>query len=234
MPLGQENQSDNKPFFLRIRVQDKDKQPIVPEFSVQTKNEQGEYVELPNVKRVAGDLVSVKISKRTVKTPAGNQEVDDVKVVLEDKKNQEVYFVDARPSQLGRNLYNSLLNLTNGKEVSIALYQTKPNDEGKVYPGIALRQNNELVKGKFSREEVPAPEEVKNKKGEILQRDYSEVNSFYFEKLKDLVSSFVEEKTVVTEREANEPAPKSTKKSKKKEAAAEPDTEGEPVDEIPF
>ncbi len=94
MPLGNTTQSNNKPFFLRIRTKDKDDKVIAPEFSVQGKDGD-KYVELPSVKKVTGDLVSIKIAKRKVTTPAGVQEVDDVKLVLEDLQNAEVYFVRA-------------------------------------------------------------------------------------------------------------------------------------------
>lgn len=202
MPLGQENQSNDKAYFLRIRTQDKDKQPIIPEFSVQEKNEEGKYVDLKPVHRVGGNLTSIKVGKRIVTNAAGiKQEIDDIKAVINDPDKSEVYFVDIRPGQLARNLYNALLNLKSGKNVSISLYQSKPkpNQDGRTYASVALRQNEELVKGLYERDTLPAPEEVKNKKGEVLQRDYSELNEFFFEKLKGLVASF-----------KDSPAPKTT------------------------
>ena len=191
--LGNGQKSDNKAFFLKIRTQDKNKQPIIPEFEVQTKEDvDGEvkYV-TSNTKKVAGDLVAVKVSKRTVTSPAGQIEVDDVKLIIEDAANKEVYHLDARPNNLTRGLYNSLLNLTSGENISISVYQTRPSPtDGKVYPAISLWQNDKQVKWKYQKADLPEVEEVKDKKGKLISRSFEDVNLFFFEKLKVLVPSF--------------------------------------------
>lgn len=236
MPIGNTTQNDNKAYFLRIRTQDADKQPIPPQFEIQTKKEDGTY-EKTHANKVAGDLVAIKIGKRKVNSPAGEIEIDDVKIVLEDTVNQEVYFLDAKPTQLTRSLYNSLLSLESGANVNISLYRTKPNATGAVYPAISVWQNDKQVKWKFEQKDVPQPEEIRNKKNEVIQRDYDEVNTFFFEKLVGLVATFKDEPPapVVTEK----PKAKAAGKGKAKGTEPAPDLDAVADDagsgdDIPF
>ncbi len=114
-----------------------------------------------------------------------------------------------------------MLNLTSGDNVSISLYQTKSKKDGKIYPSISVWQNDNMIKGKYANEEIPQPEEVKNKKGEVLQRDFSEMNEWFFEKLKALVPSF----NGVSAESAKSAPTKKTPKSKTPPKVAEPEVE---------
>jgi hypothetical protein len=114
---------------------------------------------------------------------------------------------------------NRLLNLTSPENVQISLWQ---DDKG--YEVLTLRQNDQVVKAKYSKEEVPSPPEVKIRGS--LVRDYFEVDQFFIDKINSF--SFAKSEPV----EVKNGAVKSTPKEElSKKTTALTDI---PEDDIPF
>jgi hypothetical protein len=52
-----------------------------------------------------------------------------------------------------------------------------------------------LIKGKFDLKEIPSAEEVKDKKGKVIKKDYTEVDDFFEKHLKDFSEKMGKNKT---------------------------------------
>jgi hypothetical protein len=179
------NLPEGEVMFLRIRTKDANDVEILPAvFSVSKKDSSGKWETLPKTEQtVTGDLFRIDLGTGEYE----GKPYSTVKVYLNDKDAKEIYVLDLRYNLLSRNLYNSLLALTKYTGVSVSLYKSKSKkDPNKEYSQIALWQGDSLVKGKFKNEELPKPEEIKNSKGVVLSRDYSELDSFIEKELKVL------------------------------------------------
>ena len=134
-------------------------------------------LKLHQYRNVSGDLVKVEH-----KTSEWEGTIfDNVSLTLQDSAKNETYLIDFKLNMLTRSLLNSLFNLTAFQDVKLGLYTGK-----KDYPAIGVRQAGELVKWKYSLDEIPVAEEV-TFKGRVM-RDYSLVDSFYVEKIKELAA----------------------------------------------
>ncbi len=116
----------------------------------------------PAARFVEGDLIEIankefKHDKKTIRS---------VTATLRD--GDDYYFVGIPHTYLGRNILNSLLALKTFEGVQIGVYQSKPKPDPKdpkvMRPGFAssaVRQNGELVYGKFEKDKLPAIPKVK-------------------------------------------------------------------------
>lgn len=191
MAFGRKSSLPNgEVFYLRIKSKDENDVEILPAtFTISKKDDKGEWKRLEKTEQiVTGDLVRIDLGKGEYE----GKEYKTVKVYLQDTVAEEVYVLDLRYNLLSRNLYNSLVNLTSYKGVSVSLYKVKGKKEtnkDKEYSAIAVWQNDNLIKGKFKTEDMPKPEEVKNSKGVVIQRDYGDLDSFLEKHLEALKSS---------------------------------------------
>ena len=96
--------------------------------------------------------------------------------------NEERYKVDLTLTILVRGLLNSLMNIDKNKAIHMSVYEVE-GDDHKKRARIALRQNDELVSWKYSREELPEPKEYRDEKGKLIKRDWTKSNDFILEKL---------------------------------------------------
>jgi hypothetical protein len=175
MGLGKPQRKDLKAFSLKIKTKDLPK----PEFVVSERRGE-KFEELPEREySVSGNLIGVE-PKETVWQ---GKTIKSVNVTLTD--GDQIYFVTVPYSNLGRGLMNSLLGLKAFGEVEISLYQTKPKTDGaKTYPAVSLRQGGEIVRWRYSMDELPKPQEI-TFKGETM-RDFTAVEAFLAEQLKEL------------------------------------------------
>lgn len=184
MALGKSNdQLNGKLYVLRIKNNIKDKEtgkeiPLLPhQFEVSEKID-GKWVVSPNLEtRVSGDLVKIEVEDKEYE---GNP-YKAFKFFLRD--GDETYLLDLRSTMVSRNLFNSILALNKFEQVQISLYSKKSKKDEKEYTNISLWQDGVMVKGKFSLDEIPKPEEVKNKQGKIILRQYGEVDEFFAKNL---------------------------------------------------
>lgn len=214
MALGNTNNPDSKLIILTPKIKDADDNKTKPYFSIADKVN-GEWVTRPETTdRFSGTLEKFAIRSKEFKK--------DGKVVG-DMKFLDVFISDGDERYLAsfsfkistRGLMNRLLNLTSPENVQISFWQ---DDRG--YEVLTLRQNDEVVKGKYSKEEIPVPTEVKIR-GQV-QRDYYEVDQFFIDKINEF--SF---KTAVK-------ASKPTAVPAQKKAPVEAPTEASDSDDIPF
>lgn len=175
MGLGKPQRKDLKAFSLKIKTKDLPK----PEFVV-SERQGDKFVELPDREySVSGTLIGVEPKE----TKWENKTIKSVNVTLTD--GDQIFFVTVPYSNLGRGLMNSLLSLKAFNDVEIGLYQTKPKvDGGKTYPATSLRQAGEIVRWRYSLEELPKPEEIVFK-GEKM-RNFEEQEKFLATQLVEL------------------------------------------------
>jgi hypothetical protein len=151
-----------------------------------------------------------------------------VKVSLID--GDEKYVLDLSFSILTRSVFNSLLGLESYENLKFTIYLTKPNPakNNARYPQISVWQNDELVKWKFTKDELPKEEEIKDSRGKVIKRDSIELDEFYVKAIKEKFSG----KTTVPAKKADPtPAPTGKKTTKPK---TQPVDDQEDSSEIPF
>jgi hypothetical protein len=229
MAIGKKKNYDGKLFIINVvskLIDEKTNKPVPLDMAhFQVKEKVGDkWVSRPTLEtQVSGDLVHIEL----VKGEYEGRSYDIVKLLLADEEEKENYLLDLRSNMLTRNLFNSLCNLVSFKNLSISLYKSKSKkDPSKEYTNISIWQDGNWVKNKFQVEDVPAPEEIKDRKGVVQKVDFTEVDAFYIQHLKDLAVR------VKTANNSN----KKTSSSKKKEGAVTesvPVTDDPPTDGVP-
>lgn len=197
MALGKINRVDGKALSLKLATKRDGVFLPKPEWEVSVKQADGEYKTLNNQELieavgvegplydVAGDLIGID-------TRVGSYEdspIYNVSLNLRDKDRNEVYFTGfSIGSIMGRKLANAVLNLQAFDNVQVGLYNQQNKETKKVYGNVALRQGNETatVKGKydFKTDENMQPRLFEGKGGK-QEKDWTKVDLFLFEKLKE-------------------------------------------------
>lgn len=202
MALGRNNNVDGKLIILQPRFKDAEGNKTKPYFSI-TEKVDGSWTQ----RKETTDRFSGNVKKFLVKS---KDIVRDGKVV--DKMNlfdiyvedgDETYLVSFSFKISTRGLMNRMLNLKSPENIQISIWQ---DDKG--YEVLTLRQNDEIVKAKYAKEEVPVPPEVKIRGN--LVRDYFEVDQFFIDKINSF--TFVSNSEAPESKE--EKATKATKKAK--------------------
>jgi hypothetical protein len=203
--------------FVKIRV----KNLPAPIFEV-AERQGDEYVIVdPAATHVSGNIIGIN-HKETPNPKKPGTTVKSVNLTIQDKN--EVYFVGVPYSYLGRNILSSLLNLKTFNGIEISLYKSKPKADSKNKEGFdsaAVRQNGELIYGRFKREELPEIKKVKV--GDEVHSDATAINAF-FKAHVDELSKVIKAKT-----------PEVSGEPSHSESTPTTPTAGEPDDEnIPF
>lgn len=131
-----------------------------PIFEVTKKGADGKYGDAltDKVTRVNGTVIGVQHKENQFE----GKTIKSVNVTLRDK--DDVYFVSVGYTFLGRNILNSLLALSTFDDIEIGLYQSKPKPDAVDKRGFAsasVRQNGNMVYGRFKKEELPEIPKVK-------------------------------------------------------------------------
>lgn len=102
-----------------------------------------------------------------------------IKLTFDDPASGETYVWKVGFGVASRGLFNCILNLTSGKNLTVKLWKTKEGDYEKysLYQGTST----ETVKWKYQKEDLPAIEEVVFD-GETL-KNYTPINKFLEDKL---------------------------------------------------
>ena len=181
-----------KLFVVRIKTKDEDDKELLPAvFQISQKDEAtAKWTKIDKTEQtISGDLFKVEIGKGEW----DGKPYKTVKLYLNDSDLNENYLIDLRYMSLSRNLFNALLNLKTYKGISVSLYKSKgkPKDgqPAKEYSNISVWQNDQLIKTKYKSDEMPKADEITNKKGEVIQRDYTELNDFLENELKTLAEN---------------------------------------------
>lgn len=128
-----------------------------PHFEVMTKKDESSKPEqIDTATRVSGDLIGIRHKEFTHQ----NKVISSVTATLKD--GNDVYFVSIPYTYLGRNILNSLCNLTAFESVEISVYKGKPKEPGKEgFNSSAVRRLGELVYGKYEYKDLPPIPKVK-------------------------------------------------------------------------
>lgn len=187
---GKNFDPNSKVFSVTLR----DKNLPAPQFSVQTKDGNN-YIDLAPITRITGDLISIREKEK----PYENKIIRSVTATIKD--NNEVYFVSLPYTFLGRNIMNSFLGLKSFSNIELSVYKGKPKTEGR--PGFsssALRQNGELVYGKYEYKDLPKIPKVKVNGEDI--GDYTDINALFSVEIKSL-SETIKNKTIAPDETDN-------------------------------
>ena len=187
MALGNTNQpqSNRKLLILKLKSKDENEVSMIPNlFQISEKvNEKWTPREQLEA-RVSGNLTKIELSEGDW----NKKKYGIVKLYLEDPATDELYLLDMRYNSLSRNLFNSLLALESFENLSISNYKTKSPKDGKEYANISLWQGDKMIKGKNPLDSIPKPEVIKNKAGEVISRDFTDVDNFIKAQLVELVA----------------------------------------------
>lgn len=102
------------------------------------------------------------------------------------KDGNDVYILRSSGSKFSnhmRTLLNKLLTLTNFNNIEIGVFGKKDD-----YKNIYIKSNDQKVDFMFSKEETSIlVEEIKDKKGNTIQRDYSDLDGMLENKVKEII-----------------------------------------------
>ena len=124
---------------------------------------------------VSGNLLKIEFKEREFNGQVNKH------VILLIKDGADTYYLDLTYRIATRSLFNALLNLESSDNISIGYYESK-----KGFEAFSLRQNDAIVKWKFDIADQPKAEEIKDKKGVVIKTDYSEVDAFFEDALREL------------------------------------------------
>lgn len=162
-----------------------DKKPCKPYFTF-TQKDGDNWVVKAKSDRFSGKFVSLKVKDRydvtkpkqkELATKYGNSKVGVL--TLEDEEAKQTYRWEFNFRLATRAMMNRIFSLENPRDIEVSVWSVE--EGGIIYDKISLRQGGELVKYKYSKEEVPSPRDVRvNGK---VEKDYEELNNFYIEKI---------------------------------------------------
>lgn len=236
MPIGNQNRNGNsnkKMVFVNAITKDENDQDIKPFFSFKEKtgedaNGKKIYTEIAKDTSFSGNLTKVEAYEKEIKSKGIKQ--PRVKILFEDEDT--IYYMDMSYTILSRSFFNSLLSLNSLEDLSLQIYHTKPNEKGKVYPQMSLRQGagkDNMVRWLYAKDDLPPIKKVKVKGQEMS--DTEDVDNFFRDKLN---AKFADISTIGagsdTDAEPAVPAPKTTPKTKVKSKTQE----GVDDQDVPF
>lgn len=180
MALGRQNNVQGELIVLNLKTTDENRVPIEPRFDVLRKNsESGKFEKTGVETSFSGRLKSLQTKVSEFKK--GDLVDRKEKVDLYVADGDETYLLSLNYNIASRGLFNRLFSLETFDDIEINVWQ----DEKK-YTVLTLRQGGKSVKGLYKKEDFPEAEVIKNKKGEVLKREYGEVDAFFKTKLDEL------------------------------------------------
>ncbi len=193
MALTKGNNNDgSKLYFLKFKSKNEKGEKVPIYIEVKEKGEGKEYVTVDSVDSVSGDLSKITVTEYEWE----GKPKKNVKLLFKDKKAKENYLLDLSFSMTSRGLFNGLLSLDSFNDIKIGVYTNK-----KGFPATSLEQAGERVSWKFALKDIPEVELTKNKKGEVVSSDYSDVDAFFEEHLVELSERIAAAKTEQVEKE---------------------------------
>lgn len=199
MSLGKQKFNNPNAKFYSVSFKTRDKTPGKTQdksvFVVKTRDEAGKFAEVDKVFDIGGNLIKVEPQK----TEWQGKTIESMLINLVD--GDDFYAISFPYGIATRAFFNALLSLKTFEGLEIGTYMTKPKSEGgKSYPAIALRQNGELIKWKYSLDDLPKVKEI-TFKGQTM-RDYSETDAFFNAQLVELNKTIKAPKVAVAQESA--------------------------------
>lgn len=163
--------------FLSPRKKDKNGHKCRPHFTVDRKNDAGEFIrDAETISEIKGDLFRVEVRETEFN---GEPSIEGVYYLRDAAANEgqgEAYRVGIRFGVAGCGLVNRLASLTDAgdfSDLTIAYYENK-----KGYDAYGLEKGGQRVEWKYSLDQQPAPEPIMHK-GKLVKNDYGSRNEFY-------------------------------------------------------
>lgn len=180
-------------FYFQLKTKD------LPEPVFEVKQKQGEDLVVVDsgVRFVEGNLIDIqnkefKHGKKTIKSVSAV--FQDIRKDKDGNTKNEVYFVGIPHTYLGRNILNSLIALRSFEGVQIGVYKSKPRPDLKNpavmregFASSAVRQNGQLIYGKFKNEELPPIPKVQV--GEETFGDSTKITEFFTAQVAELAKA---------------------------------------------
>lgn len=152
--MAYDNGSENSNKLLTFKLKTKNVEK--PYFEVKSKVD-GKWTVLPEQPtNVSGNLVKLELAQDEYE---GNVS-DKAKIYLSDNERNETYLLDLYFTFATRSLFNSLLSLESFDNLKVSVYNTKPNDQGKVFAAVSLRQGDTRIDWKYGKDETPTTKRV--------------------------------------------------------------------------
>jgi hypothetical protein len=176
MAFGKRNSGiGGKLLVFRLKSKDANDAVLVPnkfQISVPPEVEGGEWTTKPDYEQeFEGDLIKVDFDEGEYE----GKTYDIVRLYFKDSAGEYTYLFDGRLSSVSRSLYLALANLQTFDGIRISLY-AKPDAEGKQWTNVSVWQGDTMIKSALDWKTLPKPDIVKNKKGEIISRDYTDLD----------------------------------------------------------
>lgn len=219
--MGASKSSEKKYEFYKLKII---KESDVPMFFRREK--QGEqWAETEQFDTISGYLKKVETGSYTHE----GKEKKTFKMVFDDNNGESSIQVEGNFNNMTRTMFNSLCGMD-----SIGLVELRAKLWGKPgakkYPTVFVDVNGQKSNWKYKYTDLPQIEEIKNKKGEVLSKDDTEVNDFYINNvIPEINSKIVSEFEVAAE--MNQRTPQAT--ASKTTSALAPDSK-EISDDLPF
>lgn len=197
--IGRPKQDDGQVIFVNLRNKNEAKEKVKPFFTFSKKID-GAWAVFAENTRFSGHLRKLTVGEREFNLGGGKVEKKpEVTIQLYDEELSETYVLRLPIRISSRSLFNRILNLQSMENLEISVWEDDKNFEV-----LSLKQNDENVKQRFTKEEVPAAPKVKVNGAEIS--DTYELNKFYLEKLTEFGAALTHpvKKTVPASRAAAE------------------------------
>ena len=155
---------------------------VDPFFEVSRRGEDGKIKksdEQPT--SVEGDIIRLELTEREFNDNITKHAI----LFIRDNAANETYYLDLPYRLATRALLNSLLSLSDVKGINIGIYRSK-----RGYETFSLRLNDQTVKWKYELKDLPQPEDILDKKGKKVKTDFSEVDQFFEDNLKEFGKAF--------------------------------------------
>jgi len=239
MAFGKRNSGiGGKLLVFRLKSKDSADVPLIPnkfQISVPPAVDGGEWTTKPEYEEeFEGDLVKVDFDEGEFE----KKKYDIIRLYFKDAAGEYTYLFDGRLSSVSRSLYLALCNLQTFDGVRISLY-AKPDAEGKQWTNVSVWQGDTMIKSALDWKTLPKPDIVKNKKGEVISRDYTDLDELVkaeLAKLAERVEATQKGGTKKSEKTETQPEAEKTEKPVPKKSSKK--TETPPVDvndeDVPF
>lgn len=168
-----------------------------PHFEVTTKDADGKTHKVDTATRVSGDLIGIRhkefhLDKQNV--------IKSVTATLRD--GNDVYFVSLPYSWLGRDIVNRFASLKTFGNLEISVYKGKPKGDRPGFDSAAVRQNGELVYGKYPYNDPALPTIPEVTFNGQKHKDFTALNAFYQKMVEEISTAIRTASPVVANEEA--------------------------------
>ncbi len=187
--IGKENKNDGTELVI---VQDRTSEDKKKSFFEFIQKVDGQWVVTAKDSVFSGDLKSIQHGlKYDISIPKQRELAEKyknrpvIKLQLVDREANQTYLYKFNLRLATRTLINRVLALESTDGLAISIWNDRETGNEK----ISLKQHGKPVDWKYGLDEVPKPEELRKKNGELISRDFDEVDKFFLDKIDEFNAS---------------------------------------------